>query len=239
MRITRALEYGAWAVGAALLLLYGGGRLWLEASRADALDALRAAAVAAPGDAAAAESQREAAAVDQSLWSSARMRAFAESLRSPGLPVGALLIPSLGLEVPIYPGATELNLNRGAAHIEGTAPLAPSGNVGIAAHRDGFFRGLEHVRIGEEIVLEVEGRPLRYQVVDLSIVQPTDVHVLDPTPTPSVTLVTCYPFYFVGSAPERYIVRAELIDAADGPNTSSDEGHSVHSPSTIPEGAQI
>jgi sortase A len=122
-----------------------------------------------------------------------------------------LSIPALQLEVPIYPGVTETNLNRGAAHIEGTAALSQSGNIGIAAHRDGFFRKLKGIAIDDEVVLEAGGRTLRYQVVGISVVAPSEVSVLAPTATPSITLVTCYPFYFVGSAPQRYIVRAELV----------------------------
>src|SRR5690606_37126029 len=105
-----------------------------------------------------------------------------------------------------YPGASELNLNRGAAHIEGTAPPGAAGNVGIAAHRDGFFRGLESLHIDAEVLLEVDAQIFRYRVVEIRIVEPTDVHVLAPTEVSSVTLVTCYPFYFAGNAPERYIV---------------------------------
>jgi LPXTG-site transpeptidase (sortase) family protein len=127
-----------------------------------------------------------------------------------------LLIPSIRLEVPIYPGANELNLNRGAAHIDGTAPLGADGNVGIAAHRDGFFRGLESLHIDAEVILEVGAQAMRYRVVDIFIVKPTDVYVLAPTERASVTLVTCYPFYFAGNAPERYIVRAELVEPTDG-----------------------
>ncbi|MBN1239510.1 MAG: class D sortase, partial [Gammaproteobacteria bacterium] len=154
--------------------------------------------------------------VDQSLWSEKRAREYAEAAARPGVPAGALLIPAIGLEVPIYPGTTELNLNRGAAHIEGTSPLGADGNAGVAAHRDGFFRRLGSLHIDSEVILEVDAQTMRYRVVDISIVDPTDVHVLAPTATPSVTLVTCYPFYFAGNAPERYIVRAELVDPADG-----------------------
>src|SRR5690606_36195062 len=146
--------------------------------------------------------------VDQSLWSEKRARALAEAVSQPGVPVGALLIPSIALEVPIYSAASELNLNRGAAHIEGTSPLGADGNAGIAAHRDGFFRGLESLHLDAEIIVEVDARKVRYRVTDIRIVEPTEVHVLAPTETPSVTLVTCYPFYFLGNAPERYIVRA-------------------------------
>src|SRR5690606_33960924 len=138
-------EYGAWLTGAALLLLFGGARLWAENERERGLEVLRAIAPAAVSD----------AGIDQSLWSEKRAREYAEAVTRPGDPVGALLIPSIRLEVPVYSGTSELNLNRGAGHIEGTSPLGADGNVGIAAHRDGFFRGLQSVHLDAEILLEV------------------------------------------------------------------------------------
>jgi sortase A len=131
------------------------------------------------------------------------------------VPEGVLRIPSLRLEVPVYEGTTEINLNRGAAHIEGTASLAPGGNIGIAAHRDGFFRKLKDITVDAEVLLDTVDGSMRYRVVEIGIVRPTDVRVLANTAVPSITLVTCYPFYFVGSAPRRYIVRAELADPQD------------------------
>lgn len=245
----RWFEYGAWLTGIALLVVYGGARLWAENERVRGLEVLRAAVSSTDADTAAAPTGQpneghanedranedrpnesddaitvqpaapataSTAGVDQSLWSEKRARAFAEAVTRPGLPVGALLIPSIGLEVPVYSGASELNLNRGAAHIEGTSPLGADGNVGIAAHRDGFFRALESLHLDADVILDVGARTVRYRVVDIRIVKPTEVHVLAPTATPSVTLVTCYPFYFLGNAPERYIVRAELADSSDG-----------------------
>jgi sortase A len=151
--------------------------------------------------------------IDQSLWSSRRIRAFAASLANPGVPEGILRVPELQIAVPIYAGTSEINLNRGAAHIEGTAALGANGNIGIAAHRDGFFRKLKDIAIDADVYLDVESRSLRYRVVEISVVMPAEIHVLAPTDIPSITLVTCYPFYFLGDAPQRYIVRAELADA--------------------------
>lgn len=184
-------------MGGVLLTVYASARVWAENERVRGLELLRATAVDSS--------------VDQSLWSDKRSHEYAEAVTHPGAPVGALLIPSIDLEVPIYLGASDLNLNRGAAHIEGTSPLGGDGNAGLAAHRDGFFRGLATLHLDDDIHIEVDGRTVLYRVVDILIVQPTDVHVLARTDTPSVTLVTCYPFYFVGNAPERYIVRAELV----------------------------
>jgi sortase A len=103
-------------------------------------------------------------------------------------------------------------LNRGAGWIEGTAGLGSSGNVGVAGHRDGFFRGLKDINEGDAIEIATIDGSLTYKVSEIMIVEPKDVYVLEPTPDPSVTLVTCYPFYFVGNAPQRYIVRAVLED---------------------------
>jgi sortase A len=126
-------------------------------------------------------------------------------------PIGVLRIPSVKLAVPIYEGTAESTLNRGAGHIEGTAQLDEDGNVGIAAHRDGFFRALKDVGIGAELSVQTPRGDRRYQVTSLMITEPTDVSVIAKGQAPAVTLVTCFPFYFVGSAPQRFIVRAEPI----------------------------
>jgi sortase A len=191
------IEPSSWALGLGLMLFCGTARVWSERARAEGVRAFQAARMAPET-------------VDQSLWSRQRISAFAATSVSAGVPEGLLRIPSVALEVPVYAGASELNLNRGAGHIEGTSALTQLGNVGIAGHRDGFFRKLKDVTLNSEIDLEAGGRLRRYQVVDIRIVDPSDREVLARTQVPSITLVTCYPFYFVGSAPERYIVRAEL-----------------------------
>jgi sortase A len=115
--------------------------------------------------------------------------------------------------VPVFDGTDELILNRGAGRIAGTAKPGQSGNIGIAAHRDGFFRSLKDIRVGDRIELRAQTNEFLYAVDDIEIVQPTDVSVLRNRPSPSVTLVTCYPFYFVGDAPQRYIVHASMVDS--------------------------
>ena len=152
--------------------------------------------------------------VDMSQWSAQRIRDYRESLRSKSDPPKAVLhIPKLNLEVPIFDGTDELTLNRGAGRIIGTARLGEVGNVGIAAHRDGFFRGLQDVGAGDAIELRLPERTERYTVTGIQITTPEDVSVLKPTVKASLTLVTCYPFYFVGSAPQRYIVHAAIRGA--------------------------
>jgi sortase A len=152
-----------------------------------------------------------ASAPDQALWSAQRQAGYRDSLSvSLAAPAGVLAIPAIGLTVPIFVGTSDLILNRGVGLIEGTADPGEDGNVGIAGHRDGFFRGLKDLKIGDAIELQTVDRTLHYRVKDLRIVEPTDVDVLDPTDEPSITLVTCYPFYYVGNAPQRYIVRGTL-----------------------------
>ena len=92
--------------------------------------------------------------------------------------------------------------------------LVDCGNCGIASHRDGFFRGLKDVQVGDELELETLAGVYRYTVDKLTITDPSDVSVLEARPESAVTLVTCYPFYFVGSAPKRFIVHASLSSAA-------------------------
>jgi sortase A len=148
-------------------------------------------------------------ATDFSLWSEARIKAWRKASALPRpMPLGVLRIPRIRLEVPILEGTDEVTLNQALGHIEGTAMPASGGNSGIAGHRDGFFRGLKDVGRGDIIQLETLAVKEWYRIESISIVNPADVSVLAPTTAPALTLVTCYPFYFVGAAPERYIVRA-------------------------------
>ena len=126
--------------------------------------------------------------------------------------IGRLAISRLGISVMVMEGDSEIMLRRAAGHIVGTAAPGQPGNVGIAAHRDSFFRPLRNIRDDDVITLTTPGGEFRYRVVSTSIVRPDDVSVLDSDSHEILTLVTCYPFYFVGPAPDRFIVRAERID---------------------------
>jgi sortase A len=157
---------------------------------------------------------------DFSLWSRQRIADYEKSLTanlSP--PLGILRIVKARLEVPVLEGVDDISLNRGVGSIPGTAPPGASGNVGIAGHRDGFFRVLKDVGIGDVIELETLERIDIYQVKDVVIVDENDVSVLRPTSGPTLTLVTCYPFYFIGNAPQRYIVVASLLTSSVSPDT--------------------
>jgi sortase A len=162
---------------------------------------------------------------DFSLWSDKRIRAYHTSLAAKvPPPLGVLEISALQLQVPVLEGTDDLTLNRGVGHIPGTAPLGEGGNIGIAGHRDGFFRGLKDIHVGEMIDVYTQGGRSRYVVDEIQIVSPDEVSVLAPRAKPSLTLVTCYPFYFVGSAPSRYIVHATLA-TVDDLKKSETSGH--------------
>ncbi len=173
-----------------------------------------------------------AAASTQWLWGNYREREdrleFVRQLSAPAPPVsafekpeppvalGVLRIKRLGVEVLIRPGANHATLAEGAGWIPGTALPGRSGNVGIAAHRDTFFRELQDIRIGDEITLLTTAGERTFRVEGTRIVDPSQTDVLAPTLRDTVTLVTCYPFDFVGSAPQRFIVRATLVPVKPG-----------------------
>ncbi len=152
--------------------------------------------------------------VDSTLWAQGRIAKYSESLDHQfAAPLAILRIPKIGLEVPVLDGTDDLTLNRAVGRIEGTATVETMGNLGIAGHRDGYFRGLKDVAVGDAIELETLTGELTFAIDKISIVMPTDVHVLAPTERPTITLIGCYPFYYVGKAPQRYVVRATLQGA--------------------------
>ena len=147
--------------------------------------------------------------VDMKLWSPGRVKAYKAALKREAPPALAILrIPRLKLEVPVYDGTTDAVLDLAAGRIESTALPGTAGNVGIAAHRDGFFRVLKDLKEGDALVLDTPAATEQYRVEWIRITTPSDVSVIAPTPGPAVTLVGCYPFYHVGAAPQRFIVRA-------------------------------
>ena len=149
--------------------------------------------------------------VDFSLWSQKRVSQYKASLLIENPPPSAVLgIDKLGIRVPVFDGTDDPVLNRGAGWIIGTARPGDRGNIGIAGHRDGFFRGLKDIVAGDAIALTTPQEQATYVVDEIEIVSPEHVEVLRPRGSPSLTLVTCYPFYFVGDAPQRFIVHATL-----------------------------
>jgi sortase A len=153
--------------------------------------------------------QMTVTAPDQELWADKRVTEYQESLKvDADPPLAVMSIDKLNIQVPVYDGADDFNLNRGVARIEGTATIDAEGNLGIAGHRDGFFRGLKDIAMGDRIELQTARGEVMFTVSSIEIVEPSDVSVLAPTTERTITLVTCYPFYFVGHAPKRYIVTA-------------------------------
>jgi sortase A len=130
--------------------------------------------------------------------------------------LGRLEIPRLGVSTIVRAGSDARTLNLAVGHIAGTALPGEAGNVGLAGHRDTFFRRLEGIRTDDEIrLVTVEGTHI-YRVQRTDVVEPSDVWVLDSTGEPVLTLVTCYPFTYVGPAPDRFIVRALLAPSEPG-----------------------
>lgn len=207
MRV-RTLEKTSWIVGGLLLAFYVAAQAWIGQAGGSALREFSQARRQQT------EGIRQAAGMvlrfqrpDIGDWAPGRIDAHAAALDST-LPQAVLRIATLDLEVPVYDGVTEWNLNRGAARIEGTATFDERGNVGLAAHRDGYFRALQDIRRGDLVEVLTIGERLQYRVTDIRIVSPQAVEVLAPTQAPALTLVTCYPFRQVGPSPQRFIVRA-------------------------------
>ncbi len=147
---------------------------------------------------------------EYSPWPNQRTKLQPASLRKPGESLAVLRIPALHLQAPVFDGTDEVTLNRGVGRIASTALPGQGGNIGIAGHRDGFFRKLKDVRTGDAIELATISGTDIYVVDGIGVVSPHDVAVLQPRTKDSITLVTCYPFYFVGPAPRRFIVQASL-----------------------------
>jgi sortase A len=150
------------------------------------------------------------------LWDAKRIQAYEKTLPVKfAPPLAVLRVPSVGIEAPVLEGASDATMNRGVGHINGSALPGEVGNIGIAGHRDGFFRALKDVKVGEVVELERQSdagiKTAQYKVERISMVDPSDVSVVAPTTDAMLTLVTCYPFYFVGSAPQRFVVQAKLI----------------------------
>jgi sortase A len=138
-----------------------------------------------------------------------------------GSMLGRLEIPRLRVSTIVRAGSDARTLQLAVGHIPGTALPGDNGNIGLAGHRDTFFRRLREIRPGDEIRFVTRDGTFVYRVERTQIVEPRDVWVLDPTPAPALTLVTCYPFTYVGSAPQRFIVRAAgevNTAAASGPS---------------------
>jgi sortase A len=140
----------------------------------------------------------------------------AQTLRTGEL-IGRVDIPRLKLSAAVAEGDDEKTLRKAVGHLPDTPlPWQRQGNVGLAAHRDGLFRPLEKIRTNDEVRVVTARGEYHYRVTKTHIVNPDDVWVLAPTATPTMTMITCYPFSYVGNAPQRFIVQAELVGHVAG-----------------------
>jgi len=131
---------------------------------------------------------------------------------STGETIGSLEIPRLGFSAIVAEGDDDGTLKIAVGHLPDTPLPWDDGNSALAGHRDGLFRPLEKVRVGDEINLSTAGGDLRYRITETKIVDPDDLSVLDAGDRPTLTLITCYPFHYIGPAPRRFIVHAELLN---------------------------
>ncbi len=207
------LEAMLFISGVALLLVFFQARASSEQQREEGVQAFMEAGTNQPGAQQAPDGEArivQVSAPDQALWSAQRVKDYEESLKTvQDLPLAVLTIDKLKIQVPVYNGTAEVNLDRGVGRIKGTARIDGEGNLGIAGHRDGFFRPLKDIVVGDSMELLTTTGVVSYKVTSIVIVEPGDVSVLAPTERNTITLVTCYPFYYVGHAPKRYIVKAE------------------------------
>jgi sortase A len=153
---------------------------------------------------------------DTSLWNAKRITDYNETLKvKVKPPLGIFTIEKLNIRVPVYNGTDEFYLDRGLGRIKGMARMDEVGNLGISGHRDGFFRVLKDIEVGDDIEIQTTRGIQEYEVSSITIIPKSDTSILAPTPDKTLTIVTCYPFYFVGNAPKRYIVKAKVKDALE------------------------
>lgn len=161
--------------------------------------------------------------LDRTTWQARQERAFAAAPATPATRatratpaassdvIGRIEIPRAGVRAMIVRGSSDAALRRAVGHIEGTALPGQPGNIGLAGHRDTFFRNLRALRKNDTILIQTPAGAYEYRVTALRIVGPDAVEVLQTSAVPTLTLVTCYPFYYVGHAPRRFIVQAREV----------------------------
>ena len=128
-----------------------------------------------------------------------------------GMKIGTIAVPQIHLSAPVVEGVGDADLRRGVGHVPGSAQSGGLGNMVLAAHRDTIFRSLRSIQKGMDIQVNSAEGTFHYQVDSLQIVPPDRLDVLDISTQPEVTLITCYPFNFIGRAPMRFIVKAHLV----------------------------
>jgi sortase A len=153
----------------------------------------------------------------------------AATVSSPGQPAPApdqmltrVVIPKIGLDAIVVEGASRKALSAGPGHMKETAMPGETGNAVITAHRDTFFRHIYELVKGDQIQVRRSGRVFTYAVTGKRIVLPEDVSVIKATPDPQLTLITCYPTYYIGPAPKRLVVFSKLVDSSgDAPQRAA------------------
>lgn len=207
--------------GLSLLAIYGAVRLDNNLNSRAAMDSFTALSANAPSETGSARTVDQSASQSGSPSDGGSLAGSQKKANRIATPMAVLEIPKIQLAVPLLEGTDGRTLSRGVGHIAGTARPGEMGNIGIAGHRDSYFRGLKDIKLGDSIELQTLKGTETYQVDQIDIVEPDDVSVLRPRDAPSLTLVTCYPFHFIGSAPQRYIVRASLMhEKSSGPGSS-------------------
>jgi len=213
-RILKSAEIVLLLLGIALLVYYGAARYdrYLNSRAAiNAFETLDEAPATRTPPAPAEELNAEAP--DFADWNAPRVAAYKDALwKRGGASLAVLEIPKISLRAPVLDGTDSLTLNRAVGRIAGTARPGEPGKIAIAGHRDSFFRGLKDIAPGDALDLRTHVGKYVYVVDRIQIVAPRDVSVLQPEDTSALTLVTCYPFYYVGSAPKRFVVTAYLTE---------------------------
>jgi len=149
-------------------------------------------------------------ALDKQIYAEEQHKAGSSpSVAKEGDVLGRIEVPRLKIRVAILEGTTPHTLRLGVGHIDGTAFPGTTGSIGIAGHRDTYFRGLKDIQRNDEILLETPAGTSRYEVDWIRITDPADGGILAPSADSGLTLVTCYPFHYIGAAPERYVVHAQ------------------------------
>lgn len=155
-----------------------------------------------------------------------------------GEPIGTLSVPRLGLSAVVAEGDDKPVLDNAAGHLPDTALPWNDGNAAVAAHRDGLFRPLKGIKVGDILRFETLHGDFEYRVTERYVVEPDDIWVLNPTLGPTLTLISCYPFNFIGNAPKRFIVKAERLPISDseGPRSKGKGQRTDQEPGTRNQG---
>jgi LPXTG-site transpeptidase (sortase) family protein len=145
-------------------------------------------------------------------WEQQQMAIDSGTMKPPQDGLTRIFVPKIDLDAVVVEGTSQSALLRGPGHLEDTPAPGDSGNSVISAHRDTFFRRIYELKKGDVVRIERNGRSYVYEVTGKKIVQPTDLSVIKPTTDPRLTLITCYPTYFIGPAPERLVVFAKRME---------------------------